>query len=95
MISGSENQWLTGFGDEKEIICNKRTRNYKTNEKQFLLQLINRKIKKKNFKMGKGFELAFLPRRYIKYMKRSPTPLLTGERQIVLVCSEYHNNITN
>lgn len=46
MISGSENWGLTGFGAEKEIICNKRTRNYKTNEKQFFLQLINRKTKK-------------------------------------------------
>lgn len=45
--------------------------------------------------MGKGFELAFLQRKHIKDMKRSPTPLVTGEMQIALVHSEQHNNITD
>ena len=45
--------------------------------------------------MGKGFELAFVQRKYIKDMKRSPTPLVTGEMQIALVCSEQHNSITD
>ena len=38
--------------------------------------------------MGKGFELAFVQRKYTKDMKRSPTPLVTREMQIELVCSE-------